>query len=313
MAWLPHQRQSPLRQRNSSLPFYPVMSGQSPLAAMPGMVPNTGLNPILPLQLSRSNRFNSPLFTRRAALGPPPSAGMPFNSALQRGFYPPVNPALGLAPIPPPYDPYAYYPYNDPRYSSSSSSSSCCDNPSNSNSKSDFDFKVKDVTVRGKARSVRCSYLLEAGKFEADLVKYMDKKKEDDVPDKVVDMLISWINREKYSNHDPFDEVTLNILASNVGCKSIMEHNLARLKTMQKNIDAAEWVKIVGTVYLSSKVDDGLKKWLAKFLKEDDRWRMLIHYPQYQDMAEQRPEVDAEFLRALGVRQQPNDKGLRTL
>ncbi|KAH6724243.1 hypothetical protein BKA61DRAFT_26110 [Leptodontidium sp. MPI-SDFR-AT-0119] len=310
MAWLPHQRQSPLRQRNPNVPFYPVMSGQSPLAAMPGMVPNTGLNPILPLQLARNNRFNSPLFTGRAALGPP-SAGIPFNSALQRGFYPPVNPALGLAPLPPPYDPYAYYPYNDPRYSSSSSS--CCDNASNSNSKSDFDFKVKDVTVRGKARSVRCSYLLEAGKFEADLVKYMDKKKEDDVPDKVVDMLISWINREKYSNHDPFDEVTLNILASNVGCKSIMDHSLGRLKSMQDSIQGSEWVRIIGTVYLSSKVDEGLKKWLVKYLKEDRRYEELAGIAKFRKMCVERPEVEAEFMRGLGLWVQPDDKGLRTL
>ncbi|KAH7342680.1 hypothetical protein BKA65DRAFT_552297 [Rhexocercosporidium sp. MPI-PUGE-AT-0058] len=288
------------------------MSGQSPLAAMPGMVPNTGLNPILPLQISRNNRFNSPLFTGRSALGP--SAGIPFNSALQRGFYPPVNPALGLAPIPPHYDPYApYYPYNDPRCSPSSSSSSCCDNASNSNSKSDFDFKVKDVTVRGKARSVRCSYLIDTGKFEADLVKYMDKKKEDDVPDKVVDMLISWINREKYSNHDPFDEVTLNILASNVGCKSILEHSLGRLKSMQDSIQGNDWVKIIGTVYLSSKVDEGLKKWLVKYLKEDRRYEELGSYPKFRAMCAERPEVEAELLRGLGLLQQPDDKGLRTL
>ncbi|PVH89590.1 hypothetical protein DL98DRAFT_647329 [Cadophora sp. DSE1049] len=278
------------------------------MSGMSGIVPNP-----IQLQLARNSRFTNPMFTGRAPLVP--NAGVPFNTALQRPgpFYPPLNPALALSPLQPPYDPYAPYPYyTDPRYSSSSSSS-CCDSAANSNSKSDFEFKVKDVTVRGKARSVRASYLLEATKFESDLVKYMDKKKEDDVPDKVVDMLISWINRENYANKDPFDEVTLNILASNVGCKSILDHSLGRLKKMEREIDGPELVKIVGTIYLSSKIDDGLKKWLVKFLKGDALWRDLVNYRGYLDMARERPEVDAELMRALGLMQQPDDKGLRSL
>lgn len=281
---------------------------------MPGMVPSAGMNPILPIQLARNNRFANPLFTGgRAALAPNP--GIPFNpAALQRGFYP--NPALPLITMPPYVNPYGYlYPY-DPRFSASSPS--CCDTPNtpntpNTNKKSDFDFKAKDVTVRGKARSVRCAYLLDASKFEADLVKYMDKKKEDDVPDKVVDMLISWINRERYDNKDSFDEVTLNIVASNVGCKSLLEHSLGRLKGMQDDIDKNEWVRIIGTVYLSSKVDDGLKKWLIKYLKEDRRYECLGHVPQFAKMCKERPEILAELERGLGLVPEPDDKGLRTL
>ena len=212
----------------------------------------------------------------------------------------------------PPYDPYAPYPYYaDPRYQSSSSS--CCDSAANSNSKSEFDFKVKDVTVRGKARSVRASYLLEATKFESDLVKYMDKKKEDDVPDKVVDMLISWINRENYSNKDPFDEVTLNILASNVGCKSILEHSLGRLKKMERDIEPDEWVRIIGTVYLGNKVDDGLKKWVCKFFKESRRWEILIEQYEYKIMRQERPEVHRDFFTGMGLMPEPDDNGLRSL
>lgn len=287
------------------------MPVQSPLAGMPGMsgvVPNP-----VQLQLARNSRFTNPMFTRRAPLVP--NAGVPFSTALQRPLYPPLNPGLGLglSPLQPPYDPYAPYPYYaDPRFSSSSSSS-CCDSAANSNSKSDFEFKVKDVTVRGKARSVRASYLLEATKFEADLVKYMDKKKEEDVPDKVVDMLLSWINRENYSNKDPFDEVTLNILASNVGCKSVLDHSLSRLKKMEKDIDGPDLVKIIGTIYLSSKVDDGLVNWLVKHLKAGGKWRDLIEYDLYRDLAHERPEVQAELMRALGLWQQPDDKGLRSL
>ncbi|KAK0125481.1 hypothetical protein ONS95_000511 [Cadophora gregata] len=313
MSWLPHQRQSPLRRGNPNLPYYPGigMPGQSPLtgmSSMSGIVPNP-----IQLQLARNSGFPSPMFPGRAPLLP--NASGPFTTALQRpgAFYPPLNPNLSLSPLQAPHDPYApYYPYTDPRHSCSSSSS-CCDSGTNSNSKSDFKFKVKDVTVRGKARSVRASYLLEATKFESDLVKYMDKKKEDDVPDKVVDMLISWINRENYSNNDPFDEVTLNILASNVGCKSVLDHSLGRLKKMEKDITEEEWAKIIGTVYVSSKVDDGVKKWMCKYLKEGHRWERVAYHYTYRTMVEERPEVHTEFLRGLGILAQPDDKGLRSL
>lgn len=99
-----------------------------------------------------------------------------------------------------------------------------------SGSKSDFDFKTKDIIVRGKVYTVRASYLSEAPKFEADLVKFVDKKKEDVVPARVVAMLVSYINVESYKNTSFLDEVTLNIVASNVGAKSVGEYSLGRLK-----------------------------------------------------------------------------------
>ena len=40
-------------------------------------------------------------------------------------------------------------------------------------------FKTKDIAVRGKMYSIRASYLCEAPKFESELVKFFDKKKED--------------------------------------------------------------------------------------------------------------------------------------
>lgn len=163
MAWFP-QRQSPLRRQNPGLPIFPGMPGQNPLAPMvSGLSPNPGL----PLQLARDPRFNIPIFAGRAALG---GGGVPFNPALgqamQRGFIPPMNPNLALAPFQPPFQPfYDSRFFNQPP----PCTSSCCEG--NSNKKSDYDFKTKDVTVRGTARAVRASFLIEAPKFEADLVK----------------------------------------------------------------------------------------------------------------------------------------------
>ncbi len=304
MAWFP-QRQSPLRRQYPGLPIFAGMPGQIPLTPMvPGLCPNPGL----PLQLGRDPRFNNPIFANRVALG---DGGMPFNpvlgQAMQRGFVPPMNPNLSLSsfqtPLQPCYDPRFF---NQPQ-----SCFPCCEG--NSNKKRDYDFKLKDVTVRGKARAVRASFLIEAPKFEADLVKYMDKKKEDDVPEEVVDMLISWINTENYKNSNPFDEVTLHILASNVGCKSVLEQSIARLKTMQSSLVPDELVKIIGTIFLSSRVDGGLKKWLVKLLKERNLWKGLYTITKFNAMVMERPEVEAELVRELGVISQPDDEGLRTL
>jgi hypothetical protein len=187
-----------------------------------------------------------------------------------------------------------------------------CSESSNSNSKKDFDFKTKDVTIRGKARAVRSSYLTEAGKFEGDLVKFMDKKKEEDVPDRVVDMLISFINREEYANDNVLDEVTLNIVASNVGAKSAGDYSLARLKKYEGDIHANDLCHIIKLITQSSKVDDGLKKWLVKYLNTDDRvWRLQWSEP-FERLRETRPEVVADLERMLELRPTAKD-GYRNL
>jgi len=193
-----------------------------------------------------------------------------------------------------------------------------CDLTSNSNTKSNFDFKTKDVTVRGKARAVRESYLTEASKFESDLTKYMEKKKEEDVPDRVVDMLISFINREEYSNSDIVDEVTLNILASNVGAKSTVNHSLSRLKKIDirqaSNNNAYVICQVLGLITQSGKVDDGLRKWLENSLTANrfSLYNDLFETAQYREMAYEHPEVVAEVERMVGERKVTND-GIRSI
>jgi hypothetical protein len=184
---------------------------------------------------------------------------------------------------------------------------------SNSNSKKDFDFKTKDITIRGKARAVRASYLAEAGKFEGDLVKFMEKKKEEDVPDRVIDMLISYINREEYSNNNPLDEVTLNILSSNVGAKSAVDYSLGRFKTFQGEIEDEILSHITGMVLLSSKVDDGLRKWLKKHLLDRDRVLHLERSRAFNEMLQEKPELAPEIERLLGWRHDQDPSLLRIL
>lgn len=185
-----------------------------------------------------------------------------------------------------------------------------CGEGSNSNSRSNFDFKTKDVTIRGKARAIRASYLSEAGKFEADLTKFMEKKKEEEVPDRVVDMLISFINREEYLNGDLQDEVTLNILASNVGAKSTVDYSLARLKEIDIcRYEGKPICNVLTMITQSGKVDDGLKKWLEKCLTADDYYvyRLLLEDREYEKLAYDRPEVVAEVERMVGERRASND------
>jgi hypothetical protein len=97
-------------------------------------------------------------------------------------------------------------------------------------------YNTRDVIIRGKSRKIRASYLMEAGKFEADVVKYMDKKPEDVVPDRVIEMLVDYINHEGYTCRDLLDEVTLNILASNTGSKSAGDCSLGHVKKWDKKI-----------------------------------------------------------------------------
>lgn len=165
---------------------------------------------------------------------------------------------------------------------------------------------MKDVIIRGKARSVRASYLTEAPKFEADIVKYMEKKKESDVPDRVVDLLLQFINREHYDNDSPLDEVTVCILASNVGAKSALEHSVNRLKKLQKHIyDTNEIVDIIGCILLSSKVDSKLTDWLKDFL-EDLGNKMdlgqVFYSRKYMELDAEHPEIYVAVSQMMGWR-----------
>jgi hypothetical protein len=188
-----------------------------------------------------------------------------------------------------------------------------CSAAASSSSKSEFDFKTKDITIRGKARAVRASYLTEAPKFEADLVKYLDKKKEDVVPDRVIGMLVDFINCEDYKNSNVLDEVTLNILAHNVGAKSAVDYSLSRLKKLDIDVGIQDLTNIVGTIMMCSKVDAGLKAWLKKYLQNEERLYRLSCSIPWANLIMSRPEIEMETMRLLGRLREPEDEGFRML
>ncbi|KAK6611724.1 hypothetical protein H4I95_02520 [Botrytis cinerea] len=102
---------------------------------------------------------------------------------------------------------------------------------SGGSNKKEYGFPTKDIVIRGKTYSCRKSFLADQGKFEDSLVKMMEKKKEDEIPNTVLDSLFSCINEEKVlSSASAHDLVTLNVLSSSLGIKSVMEKSLAQLK-----------------------------------------------------------------------------------
>jgi hypothetical protein len=137
----------------------------------------------------------------------------------------------------------------------------------------------------------------------------MDKKKDDQVPDRVVGMLIAYINGEDYENDDPLDEVTLNILASNVGCKSAGEHSLGRLK--KSKLTPEVFAELSGPIFLSTKVDEGLKSWFDKCTKEEGMLRAIVNQPIFQLTDRTHPEVSVEIEKRRGIRQKDEDDGIR--
>lgn len=176
-------------------------------------------------------------------------------------------------------------------------------------------FKTKDITIRNNARAVRASYLAEAPKFEADLLKYLAGKKEDAVPDRVIDMLVSFINTESYYNPSLLDEVTLNILAFNAGAKSAVEYSLGRLKRGTEDESPKEAVSVVGSIMLTSKLDSGLKSWLRAWLKEDNnlRYRRLSSCHEWRTLGDQRPELYVDTARLMGIIPEADNVGFRSL
>jgi hypothetical protein len=176
----------------------------------------------------------------------------------------------------------------------------CC-KPNDNSLGSKFRFTTKDVTVRGKGRVVRASYLAENSKFETDIIKYMEKKETSDVPDRVVDMLVEFINHEGYRNEDILDEVTLCILANAVGVKSALENAVGRLKKLECGIrDCHELTSIVATIMLSSKVDSKVKSWLKEYLEKGLNFDELRRSLKYVELIGCHPQIDIELLQMLG-------------
>jgi hypothetical protein len=188
----------------------------------------------------------------------------------------------------------------------STSSSSC-----HTNKAGGYTYATKDIVVRGQARVIRASYLSENTKFEADLMKYLDKKDTSHVPERVVDMLISFINEDSYDCRNALDEVTLNILAHNVGAKSVVDVSLKKLKDVRVELD--ELGSITATILLSNKVDKNLTAWLKKCLERDGNWGKLDRLRGFTSVVEERPELYTEVERLLEFRKTPRDTGFRSL
>ena len=189
-------------------------------------------------------------------------------------------------------------------------------NGSHSDSKKEYPLKTKDISVRGKTYAVRKSFLADSGKFESDLGKYMDKKKEEEVPDHVVQILIDFINTEECNPKSLLDLVTMNILASILGVKSAVDYSLTLIKKFadaDRNISGSDLTDICGITMLSGKVDDGLKGWLKKFLTSHNRFYLLERYPTYAERVANHPELHTRLEEMLGLRDRQNDEGFRIL
>ncbi|RFU27256.1 hypothetical protein B7463_g9071, partial [Scytalidium lignicola] len=188
----------------------------------------------------------------------------------------------------------------------------CC---GGSDPKKDYAFETKDVVVRGKTYAIRKSYLSEVGKFEETLVKYMEKASEDAVPDRIVGFLVSFINEEKIHAENLHDLITLNILASNVCAKSVVEYSMAEIKRwdIDRDLPMHALIDIAVTITLSSKVELALKEWLIKYLKYNDRWYQMTNHPMYLGVMHSRPEVDTKLAILMGYKNSSDEQGFRIL
>ncbi|KAI9649339.1 hypothetical protein NHQ30_001911 [Ciborinia camelliae] len=187
---------------------------------------------------------------------------------------------------------------------------------SGGSNKKEYGFPTKDIVIRGKTYSCRKSFLADQGKFEDSLVKMMEKKKEDEIPTTVLDSLFSCINEEiVLSSASAHDLVTLNVLSSSLGVKSVMEKSLAQLKKQCADniVSGSTLTGIVVTVMMSSKVDDGLREWLKKYIKGWGLWEELQGFAMYIRCVEDHPEIHTGLLELLGLRRKADGEGWRII
>ncbi|KAB8296049.1 hypothetical protein EYC80_008857 [Monilinia laxa] len=197
-----------------------------------------------------------------------------------------------------------------------SSSSSSSSSGGGSSSKKEYDFPTKDIVIRGKTYACRKSFLADQGKFEDSLVKMMEKKKEDEIPNAVLDSLFSCINEEKVlGSASAHDLVTLNVLSSSLGVKSVMEKSLAQLKKQCADniVSGSTLTGIVVTVMMSSKVDEALREWLKKYIKGWGLWEELQSFAMYIRCVEDHPEIHTGLLELLGLRRKADGEGWRII
>jgi hypothetical protein len=206
--------------------------------------------------------------------------------------------------------------------SGDSSSSSNSKDKSNSSSSSSFSsssskysFPTKDIVIRGKTYACRKSFLADQPKFEDTLVKTTAAKKEDLIPSSVIDSLFACINEERCPATNPHDLVTLNILASGLGVKSVVEKSLAQLKKSVADtiIQGGMLTQIVVTVMMSSKVDEGIKEWLKMYVKGWGLLEELESWPDYRRAVDAHPEIHTGLYELLGFRKPVGDEGYRIL
>ncbi|TGO55395.1 hypothetical protein BELL_1456g00020 [Botrytis elliptica] len=187
---------------------------------------------------------------------------------------------------------------------------------SGGSNKKEYGFPTKDIVIRGKTYSCRKSFLADQGKFEDSLVKMMEKKKEDEIPNTVLDSLFSCINEEKIlSSASAHDLVTLNVLSSSLGIKSVMEKSLTQLKKQCSDniVSGSTLTGIVVTIMMSAKVDDGLREWLKKYIKGWGLWEELQGFAMYIRCVEDHPEIHTGLLELLGLRRKADGEGYRII
>lgn len=144
----------------------------------------------------------------------------------------------------------------------------------------------------------------------------MEKKKEDEIPPAVLDCLFSCINEEQVlASASAHDLVTLNVLASSLGVKSVMEKSLAQLKKQCADniVSGSTLTGIVVTVMMSSKVDDALREWLKKYIKGWGLWEELQSFAMYIRCVEDHPEIHTGLLELLGLRRKADGEGWRII
>ena len=184
-----------------------------------------------------------------------------------------------------------------------SSCDNCDSKAKKDEAKKEASFERKYVALRGKAYKIRKSFLADMDRFESDLVKFVDKKSEEELPGRVIQLLIDFINKETSDSKAIVDLVDLNILASNLGYNSAVQGSLQSLKDIDigNGVGRHNLTRICATVTLSDKVDDGLKSWLKRFI-----WRHDAHFPlkclqPFEDMLETHSDVNKMEV-TLGLR-----------
>lgn len=179
----------------------------------------------------------------------------------------------------------------------------CTGGHSHCNDCEETDLKTKDVALRGKAYKIRKAFLADMGKFEHDLIKLVDKKTEEELPDSVIQLLVDYINKESCESKNMVDLVGLSLLASTLGYTSGIEGSLRELKEASagSHVRREDLTKICGMITMSGKVDDGLRTWLRNFLSSPNIIQELWHSQAFQELNHNHPEV---WIRLQGILRQ---------